>query len=189
MSDTQINVKGVAFYGVIIAAVVLLALYFYGGTGSNFASPVTAFFNSVGASVSGWLGNIHLEGFDLGKLVSENFTSIIGLGVGAVSALVGYLKIRSLTSQINDELKPTIAGLSTTKASLESTVTGQAQQITSQAEELQMYAKDTTAEQLQLRIGELQTTYEARIKQLESDLEKANDKLSSIPYRTVKEVL
>lgn len=145
-------------YGVLIAVIILVLLYFIG-------TPVTVMFNSIGNPFANL--NIDLSGLDVGKLITENLGTIVGLGAAGVTTLITLVKYRGV-QKTNAALEEQQQLLAIDKQTLTETVTGQAKQLTEKQQELEMYASDTTATQLQGRINEMTSTFETQKTQIES---------------------
>lgn len=175
MSETQIIWRNAVLYGIIIAAVILLVCYWQNWLG------VKPLADSIGAWLSNTLGNLDFG--SIGTLITENLDKVVALLAGVVGAIVSVWKIRDLTSQINEELKPAITKLNTEKENLTATVTGQAGEITRQTDELKMYANDKTAEALQGSLDSVKTEYknyanvmEAKVASLEKQLQEEKER-------------
>ena len=167
-------------YGLLAAVAVVAVLYF-------FYPPVHSLIAGAWAWIAGGLGNISIGGFDLSGLIKDNIGAIAGLGVGAITALISYVKLRSQISQNQDllksqeELVAKNLNLTGETETLKKTVTGQ-------AETIQMYADDTTATQLQGRISEIQQElslktdgYERIINDQKKQIRELQDKIENRP--------
>lgn len=167
-------------YGVLGAIIILVILNFVW-------PPAHLFFAGAWSFISGGLGDISIGDFSVSKLITDNISGIVGLAIGAVGTLIGYMKIKSLTGQ-NEELLNQITQLDDTKSTLEAGVQGLSKTVSNQADELEMYAKDSTAQVLQSRITEIQKElstktdlYEKTIADQNKQIRELTDKLEARP--------
>lgn len=186
MSEVKINAKAVVLYGILAAIIILAFLYFQ----PWWDTPVKPFVDSIGASLSAWFSglNLNLGSLDIGKLISENMGALVGLGIGGVTALISYVKLRGQVD-LNKELIASQEALVNKNLNLEGNVQGLTSTISNQASELQMYAKDTTAQQLQSRISELTTLYsnkEADYNAVLRQNQELMNKLANTPVKVVE---
>lgn len=144
-------------YGVLGAVIILTIAYFLKW------EPIYSFFSNISFPSL----NIDLSGLDIGKLITENMGTIVGLGAAGVTTLITLVKYRGV-QKTNTALEEQQQILAVEKQSLTDTVTGQAAQLTEKQKELEMYASDTTATQLQQRIDEMKGTFETQKTKLES---------------------
>ncbi len=168
MSDSKINPAGILFYGIIIAVIILVVLYFTW-------EPATTFFNSVGATISSWVSGVNLGNLDIGKLITDNLTTIIPTAIAGVGVLIAYFKYKGI-QKTNEVLVEQQKIAASKIVDLKNTVTGQAKELTDKGEELEMYAKDETAQILQQRIQEMKNYYEPKLESYKRQMDDLNAK-------------
>lgn len=177
--STKLNYKAILLYGVVLAAIVLVALYFLMPTG-----PVRVTVDSVIASLK-------LPKIDLNAIVPGVFNwvkdntiatgAIVSLGTTAITYFVKEHQAKKLLDQKISELqqeKLNALSLTDTAKTLQ--------------EKLNTFESDETASQLQTSLSSMKTEYDkvlsakdATIQTLKEQLTEANTKLTSIPYREV----
>lgn len=162
----------------MLAAVVILAVLYLLGT------PVKPLFDSIGGWISEKVSGLNLPNIDIGKIISDNMGTVISSAIGGVITLGSIWVIRKKTEE-NKKLLDEYQKIEYQKVDLQSQKDVLVKTVVSKEEELKMYAEDKTAEILQSRIGEMQTSFSAtetelrrRVRELEEQL--ANPKVKIV---------
>lgn len=173
-------------YGLIAAAVIIAVCYWMDWLN------IRPFVDGAWTAISSGLANLNIPGINLSQIISENIMGIVGLGVGAVGILIQQSRVNSQVKQ-NQELLESQKQLVADNLDLNTNVKSLTTIAGNQASELEMYAKDTTAQTLQGRINELQSTLQVQQStwddertRLQKELQEAREKLEHRPVEIVE---
>ena len=189
VSDSKINWKGILFYVLLIVAVALVVMFFVW-------QPFHNLIINIKDSIVAWISGLGLPKIDLASIFSwvqanPLATTIFGfLGTTAV----GYIIKNWQTNKILDDSTQKLADAQAVKSNLERQVEGLTSTLTDKTSELEMYANDTTAETLQLRIQELthslstqKSGYESQISGLNKTIQELKE--TSVTPQKIDELL
>jgi len=162
--SVAVNLKLCLFYGLLIAAIILLALYFMG------VQPFKGAFDGVAAWVSGFLGGSSI-GSGVMDYISKNWVAITAaaapIGISAIVALITNARYKA-ELQAKKELAELSTKLSIDNMNKDTGIASATSEIEALKAKLAALEGDTTAETLQTRLSSL-TTSNAQLTQQATD--------------------
>ena len=162
MSETKINYKGLIFYGLLAAIIILVVIYFLPSS----ILPHNPVKNLV-TLLSAKLGGLNFSNIKLPEIITKNSGVIAGVSVTAIPLGAAYIKSYLDKQKAKKELESAQELAAIQKAKTDAEITNYKTQIST-------LNSDTTEQELQKVLGEKTsyiTSLEGKVKGLEAQKE------------------